>query len=720
VDLPGLVQSGSAEGFLYFYAFFRRAAFDDEPLGVGALLRESTDYARSVGDSLKVQVYEALRHVAQGFLDHPGNGLSAEPETLREIYDGSLILLYRLLFVLYAESRDLLPVHENRMYRDSYSLHAIKYRLAGDLDADRTLLPTSARLWQGLRELFAIIEGGNERLGVAIFDGGLFDPALHPFLENHVVGDGHLQQAIDRLARVDGQFVDYRDLAERHLGTIFEDLLEYRLEALTEPEKGWTVALLNDRGERKATGSYYTPDYVVKYIVEATVDPLLHEAVEGAKCDREKTDAVLALNVLDPSMGSGHFLVEVVERISHFLVELGVAPEELEAGGELAYWKRRVAQSCVYGVNANPLAVDPRQAEPLARHRGQRPPTLLPRPPQNRQLPRRGAHRGAATRWRQEEEEQGEIRRRLAALHAGGRGVQAQSDERGGVDLVDRRFPADTLEDVREQERLYARLREDLTRRYTRLADLATATDFGVEVDPSLLKPLTDFATGRAPYAPPQFARWLEESEALADEKRCFHWELEVPDVFFDRQGRPLGDEAGFDAIVGNPPYVRQEALGDLKPYLAGAYPEVYHGVADLYVYRNEQGLRQLRHGGLIGFIVTNKWLQAGYREPLRGFFASEGVIEEIVDFGHAPIFEDADVFPCIVLLRKPLRDEPQAGGSVRVVEYPREALSADIATYVRENIMYQEIQFHPQYVFTQAAYLRTTRSSSWPRTTLG
>ena len=152
--------------------------------------------------------------------------------------------------------------------------------------------------------------------------------------------------------------------------------------------------------------------------------------------------------------------------------------------------------------------------------------------------------------------------------------------------------PADTLEDVREQERLYARLRKNLTRRYTRLADLATATNFGVEVDPSLWKPLTDYATGRAPYAPPQFARWLEESETLAAENRFFHWELEFPDVFFDRQGRPLGDDAGFDAVVGNPPYVRQEALGDLKPYLAGAYPEVYHGVADLYVYFYEQGLQ--------------------------------------------------------------------------------------------------------------------------------
>jgi Eco57I restriction-modification methylase len=430
----------------------------------------------------------------------------------------------------------------------------------------------------------------------------------------------------------------------------------------------------------------------VKYIVEATVDPLLHEAVEGAKCDREKIDAVLALNVLDPSMGSGHFLVEVVERISRFLVELGVAPEELEAGGELAYWKRRVAQSCVYGVNANPLAVDLAKLSLwLATVVRDRPLVFLDDLRTGNSL----------------------VGARIAALQPGGgkeKRNKARSDDASQLsmledeafrrrvmnavdsiwlDLVDRRFPADTLEDVREQERLYARLREDLTRRYTRLADLATATDFGVEVDPSLLKPLTDFATGRAPYAPPQFARWLEESEALAGEKRCFHWELEFPDVFFERQGRPLGDDAGFDAIVGNPPYVRQEAFGDLKPYLASAYPEVYHGVADLYVYFYEQGLRQLRHGGRMGFIVTDKWLRAGYREPLRGFFASEGVIEEIIDFGHAPIFEDADVFPYIVLLRKPLRDEPQADGSVRVVEYPREALSAAIATYVRENVMY-------------------------------
>jgi hypothetical protein len=118
-DLQELATGGDVRRFLYFYAFFRREAFDEHPLGVRAMLHESADYARSVGDSLKTQVYEALRHLAQGFLDYPPNALSPEPGTLREIYDNSLIVLYRLLFVFYAEARDLLPARENGMYRDA-------------------------------------------------------------------------------------------------------------------------------------------------------------------------------------------------------------------------------------------------------------------------------------------------------------------------------------------------------------------------------------------------------------------------------------------------------------------------------------------------------------------------------------------------------------------------------------------------------------------------
>jgi len=672
VDLPALIGGGDLDDFLYFFAFFRRPAFEDGPLGVGALLAESADYARSVGDSLKVQVYEALRHLAQGFLDHPKNGLGVDEATLREVYDNSLIVLYRLLFLLYAESRDLLPVNENVSYRQTYGLYPIKHEAASGLDEGRALLPTSAKLWQDLKELFGFIDAGSPPLGIATFNGGLFDPARHPFLERHVVGDGHLREAVDRLARVGGQFVDYRDLAERHLGTIYEGLLEYHLEALPHPEEDWTVALLNDRGERRATGSYYTPDFVVKYIVEATVDPMLREAVEDAASDSERIEAVLALNVLDPSMGSGHFLVEVTEHIARFLVELGVSPQEAEGEeAELAYWKRRVVQSCVYGVDLNPLAVDLAKLSLwLATVARDRPLSFL-----DHHLRTGNSLVGAHT----DDLRPAEKRKRKKAANDDGQLSMLDDDAFrrtvsnavGNIWLIEDN-PADTVDNVKEQERLYAILRENLNRRYARLADLATATHFGVEVDRSLWRPLADYATRGGIAAPPQFDTWLEASEEAARERRFFHWELEFPEVFFDRQGRPLGRDAGFDAVVGNPPYVRQESLGDVKPYLAAAYPETYHGVADLYVYFYHQGLRQLRRGGTMSYIVTNKWLRSGYGEPLRGFFAAEGALEEIVDFGHAPIFPDADVFPCIVVLKKPER--PGANGRVRRRVHPRGA----------------------------------------------
>ncbi len=651
VDLHALVTAGHVEGFLYFYAFFHRSAFEDHPLSVRAMLQESEDYARSVGNSLKTQVYEALRHVAQGFLDYPQNALEPASETLREIYDNSLIVLYRLLFILYAESRDLLPVHESEMYRDTYSLHAIKH----DVARRRRLLPTSATMWPKLRELFGIINEGSPPLRVATFNGGLFDPARHPFLERYTVGDGHLQEAIDKLSRVEEQFVDYRDLAERHLGTIYEGLLEYHLESLPEQEDGWTVALLNDKGERKASGSYYTPDFVVKYIVDQTVSPALEEAVANKKTDEEKVEAVLGLNVLDPSMGSGHFLVEATERIARFLVELGVAPEDVESDGEaeLAYWKRRVVQSCVYGVELNPLAVELAKLSLwLATVAKDRPLSFLDhhlRTGNSLVGARISELQRGSTRKKRKKQRDDETQ--LSML--GDPAFQNSMSTAVGSMWAIEESPADTVQEVREQERIYEMLREDLTRRYAHLAVLATATQLGVEVDPSLWKPLIDYVAGRAPYAPPQFQSWLEESKALAAEKRFFHWELEFPEVYFDRQGRTTGKEAGFDVVIGNPPYVRQETLGTIKPYLSETYPEVYHGVADIFVYFTGQGIKQLRRGGRLSYISSNSWLRANYAGPLRSQLRTVTTVEKLIDLGDNRVFADApDVYPAIHVVR--------------------------------------------------------------------
>lgn len=660
------------EAFLYFYAFFRRGAFEEGPLGLDSVLSGSVDYARGVGDSLKNQVYEALRHLAQGFLDYPSNALTTEPETLREIYDASLIALYRMLFILYAESRELLPVDANDEYRDSYSLYAIKHQAANNLERGRRLVARRAKLWPQLTELFGIIAEGSPPLSVATFNGGLFDPERHPFLERYSVGDLHLQQAIDHLARVDGGFVDYRDLAERHLGTIYEGLLEFHLRATDEQaEEGWSVELLNDKGERHRTGSYYTPDYIVSYMVDQAVGPVLAEAVEGKSTAEEKIEAILATDVLDPAMGSGHFLVEATEYIARFLVELGVSQEAggevalgIDSEAELVYWKRRVVQSCVYGVDLNPLAVELAKLSlwlsTVARHK---PLSFL-----DHHLRAGNSLVGAsvedvgpgrASKKRGRSPGEGQIQLSLLPDEAFRRSMSAAVEDMWRIEDN----PADSVGEVKEQERIYAELKEALSDRYRRYLDLATISrmepERKLENDRSAWMMLAEHINGESDRLPVQVEGWLEEAQEAAGDHSFFHWELEFPEVFFDRHGRPLGIDAGFEAVVGNPPYVRQERFAAIKPYLRESFYS-FHSVADLYLYFYEQGIKLLRQLGRLGYISSGTFARANFATAFRRFLPTMAQMDTIIDFGENQPFEDAEmVRPSITILEKKEHNRP-------------------------------------------------------------
>ncbi|HEX5501120.1 MAG TPA: Eco57I restriction-modification methylase domain-containing protein [Thermomicrobiales bacterium] len=688
VDLPALLATNDPDQFVYFAAFFQRAAFDPHPLGVAALLRASADYARGVSETLKAQVYEALRQLAQGFLDYPGNTLAPDAATLTAIYDNALIVLYRLLFILYAEARGLLPVEQSPLYRNTYSLRAITRAVARDVDLGTALLPATALLWPRLRQLFDIIDRGSPPLSVATFNGGLFDPARHPFLERYTVGDARLQAALDRLARVNGQFVDYRDLAERHLGTIYEGLLEYHL-APIEREGDWTVALLNDKGERHATGSYYTPDYIVKYIVEQAVGPVLRAAVAGKETDAEKITAVLGVNVLDPAMGSGHFPVEATEYIARFLVDLAVAPDADAAGEtDLAYWKRRVAQSCIYGVDLNPLAVDLAKLSLwLSTVAKDRPLSFLDHHLRagNALVGARMADLQLAAPARQKAKQPRKQERRAAttgqlSMLADPAFLPSLSSAVGAMWEIEG-TDGDTIAAVKRQEQIYAAIRDDLNRKYGRLADVATATAFGLAIERALWTALADYATGRTIAAPAKFNEWLAAAGEMAAERHFFHWELEFPEVFFDRAGQPLGARAGFDAVIGNPPYIRQEDLAPFKSYYAQQFPDVYHGVADIFVYFFGQGVRLLRRGGLLAYISSNSWLRANYATPLRACLRDETTVEAIVDLGDNRVFADApDVYPAIGIVQ---REPPAPDQAARVAVFTRGEGVANFAAQV-------------------------------------
>jgi hypothetical protein len=161
-----------------------------------------------------------------------------------------------------------------------------------------------------------------------------------------------------------------------------------------------------------------------------------------------------------------------------------------------------------------------------------------------------------------------------------------------------------------------------------------------------------------------------EGNSVIADpavHSKAFDWRAAFPEVFA---------AGGFDVVIGNPPYVRQEWISPYKPYLQQHY-RAYDGAADLYAYFYELGVSLLKPGGQLGFVVTNKWMKAGYGAALRRFFRESVWVDSVVDFGHAKqIFEDADVFPSILVVRKPNDEPPPA--SARVCAIPREQLRID------------------------------------------
>ena len=340
VDLPTLldqhmlgqthITGEHIADFLYFYFFFGPAGFvttaGRNSLVERALLG-SSEHAVGVSEDLKERVFEALELCIEGFLALPANTLSAESD-IEACRTNSFVLLYRLLFVMYAEDRSLLPYRRNSTYTNNRSLARQRDEIAHLLDRRglTAFQGSSTALWQDLQHLFDLVDRGHARYGVPAYNGGLFSPEHHPFLLQHGLADDYLARIIDRLSRSRdpanpeaGKFrVDYRDLAIRQLGSVYEGLLELRPRFASrrmtvlrskgsspkteryhpagEPlPKGFTdtgrtipprgIYLETDKGERRATGSYYTPDHIVDHIVQATLRPLCAEL--EAQIERE-------------------------------------------------------------------------------------------------------------------------------------------------------------------------------------------------------------------------------------------------------------------------------------------------------------------------------------------------------------------------------------------------------------------------------------------------
>lgn len=333
-------------GLKVFFCLFHHGAFliqswDTERRSFHEYaLREARLYEEKVSQNLGERVFLTVFPDLASALAK-GDPTAPTPLTrayLDEVREAALILLYRLLFVLYAEDRQLLPVRDRRYHE--YSLHRLREEIRDKRDRAAAFSATAARIWDELRNLFVAIARGDANLGLPAYNGGLFEDSRTPLLARARVPDALLAPLIDELSRRSDDvlhgWINYRDLSVQHLGSIYERLLEFRL----EPDSERIVARPNSFA-RKVTGSYYTHDDLVKLLIAETVGPLLDEKraafdalLEDWKRRRELRPAdwahldsldpasrMLDLSICDPAMGSGHFLVSLVDYLADQVLE---------------------------------------------------------------------------------------------------------------------------------------------------------------------------------------------------------------------------------------------------------------------------------------------------------------------------------------------------------------------------------------------------------------
>lgn len=166
----------------------------------------------------------------------------------------------------------------------------------------------------------------------------------------------------------------------------------------------------------------------------------------------------------------------------------------------------------------------------------------------------------------------------------------------------------------------------------------------------------------------------IEAVKANRMYENAFEWRFEFPEVLNDE-----GDFIGFDVVIGNPPYIRQEELGDLKGYLQQHY-QTFAGTADLYVYFVERGMQVLREGGEFSYIIPNKWMRAGYGDKLRQFVRQRRIMG-ISDFGDLPVFDEATTYPCVLELQQRPASDTFKAANIPTLEFPR-----GLRRYIREN----------------------------------
>lgn len=544
---------------------------------------------------------------------------AASPEApLAEVREAALILLYRLLFILYAEDRDLLPVRDPR-----YEDYGLRVKVRGDVgqrkDRNDTFSATTSRYWSVIDDLCRAIDRGDSAIGLPPYNGGLFDQLKTPLLTRVRLGDAVIANVIDVLSfeqtPAGRRYINYRDLSVQQLGSIYERLLEHEV-----VREGGSIRIRPNTFARKASGSYYTPDDLVSLIIRETLGPLVKQRLdefkatvdEQSKSNRlenqrlsalrraDPAERLLELKTCDPAMGSGHFLVSLVDYMAdqviaamseaeamvpwgHYVSPLSDRIEAIRntiiRNAEKSGWtvdegqlddrhiiRRMVLKRCIYGVDKNPMAVELAKVS-LWLH------TFTVGAPLSFLDHHLRCGDSLFGCWVKQGIDRANKWGRSLLLHGPiSRAMRAASS----MQIIEGLTDAEIAEAHRSAD-VFAEVKE-MTAPLTAFLSLIHALDwldvrhaddksvvrqffdgvFGDPVDIALGKANPSDKTYDTPKRREEAARFtglLTKARLLIAEERFLHWQVAFPGVWSDwEKAEPTG---GFDAIIGNPPWDR-------------------------------------------------------------------------------------------------------------------------------------------------------------------
>ena len=617
LDLPGhndglfaLTEADRRRWLKVFALVFRREAFVAGPTDPRTFhqraIEEGRFYEERVAASLSALVFgqvfpELARAIAAATHDAP----------LPEVREAALILLYRLLFILYAEDRNLLPVRST-----GYDDYALREKVRGDVgrrkDHDDVFSASAASYWSAIDDLCRAIDQGDASIGLPPYNGGLFDRDRTPLLGHIRLDDQIMADVIDALSfeqtSYGRRYINYRDLGVQQLGSIYERLLEHEI-----VRDGGEIAVRPNVSARKGSGSYYTPDDLVGLIIQETIEPLVRSRMDdfiaknselaashlpedrriGQLKQVDPAEKMLELKVCDPAMGSGHFLVNLVDHLAdrvitamaeaEALVDDYISPltERIDVirntiidNAEKRGWtidteqlddrhivRRMVLKRCVYGVDKNRMAVELAKVSlwlhtftvgaPLSflDHHLRCGDSLFG------SWVRNGIDR--ATQQGGPLFLQGPLKRATQAA------APMQIIERlTDAEIAEAHRSADVFSEVEEMttplnaflslvqafDWLNIRDRDDKGALYAYFTSI-----FGdpIDIASGKIGVLTGVEGGE------RFARLLDQAREILNDERFFNWQVAFPGVWSEWESN--GIHGGFDAVIGNPPWDRMK-----------------------------------------------------------------------------------------------------------------------------------------------------------------